>query len=87
MVKENVTSSGEVESDDEDSSVTRPPELLRRIFVHANLELYKELKQNKFPKELYEVHMFALRKKDEKTGIFRNILIIQFTYDAMHLST
>ena len=68
VVKENVTSSGEVESDDEDSSVTRPPELLRRIFVHANLELYKELKQNKFPKELYEVHMFALRKKDEKTA-------------------
>ena len=29
VVKENVTSSGEVERDDEDSSVTRPPEVLR----------------------------------------------------------
>jgi len=64
VVKENVTSSGEVETDEDDSSVTRPPENLRRIFVHANLELYKELKQNKFPKELYDVHMFALRPKD-----------------------
>lgn len=67
VVKENVTSSGEVESDDEDSSVTRPPDLLRQIFVHANLELCKEMKQNKFPKELYDVHMFALREKDPKS--------------------
>ena len=64
VVKENVTSSGEVETDEDDSSVTRPPENLRTIFVHANLELYKELKQNKFPKELYDVHMFALKPKD-----------------------
>jgi len=64
VVKENVTSSGQVESDDEDSSVTRPPQHLRDIFTQANMELYKELKQNKFPKELYDVHMFALRPKD-----------------------
>ena len=61
VVKENVTSSGEVEADDDDSSVTRPPELLRDIFSRADLEIYKEFKQNKFPKELYAVHMFALR--------------------------
>jgi len=65
VVKENVTSSGEVEEDDEDSSVTRPPELLRSIFLRSNLALYKEIKQNKFPKELYNVHMFALRPKDQ----------------------
>ena len=82
MVKENVTSSGEVshftffpvsflqskfvqvERDDEDSSVTRPPELLRTIFGRANLCIFKEFKQNKFPKELFDVHMFALRSKD-----------------------
>jgi hypothetical protein len=30
-----------VEKDEEDSSVTRPPELLKSIFAAANLELYK----------------------------------------------
>jgi len=61
VVKENVTSSGEIERDDEDSSVTRPPELLRDIFKRANLKIFKEFKQNKFPKELFPVHMFALQ--------------------------
>ena len=61
VVKENVTSSGKVEADDEDSSVTRPPELLRDIFNKAGLIIVKEFKQNKFPKELYSVHMFALK--------------------------
>jgi len=63
VVKENVTSSGEVERDDEDSSVTRPPEVLREIFGLAGLTIIKEFKQNKFPKELYDVHMFALQPK------------------------
>jgi len=63
VVKENVTSSGEVEEDEEDSSVTRPPEVLRGIFQKADLSIVKEFKQNKFPKELYAVHMFALRPK------------------------
>jgi len=66
VVKENVTSNGEVEQDEEDSSVTRPPELLRSIFSRANLEIYKEFKQNKFPKELFDVHMFALRSRHTK---------------------
>ena len=61
VVKENVTSNGEVEKDEQDSSVTRPPALLKQIFKQANLELVKEFKQNKFPKELFDVHMFALR--------------------------
>jgi len=60
VVKENVTSSGQVERDEEDSSVTRPPALLKSIFAKAGLSIYKEFKQNKFPKELYEVHMFVL---------------------------
>jgi len=68
VVKENVTSSGEVERDDEDSSVTRPPELLRTIFERANLSIFKEFKQNKFPKELFDVHMFALRSKDKASN-------------------
>jgi len=64
VVKENVTSSGEVEKDEEDSSVTRPPQLLREIFSKADLKIVKEFKQNRFPKELYDVHMFALRAVD-----------------------
>ena len=55
----------QVERDDEDSSVTRPPELLRTIFGRANLSIFKEFKQNKFPKELFDVHMFALRSKEK----------------------
>jgi hypothetical protein len=31
----------QVEKDEEDSSVTRPPELLKSIFASANLELFK----------------------------------------------
>ena len=61
LVKENVTSTERVEEDKVDSSVTRPPSLLKQILKQANLEIFKELKQNKFPKELYEVHMFALK--------------------------
>jgi protein N-terminal methyltransferase len=61
MVKENVTSSGEVEKDEEDSSVTRPPQLWKKLIKRANLTIVKEFKQNKFPKDIYEVHMFALR--------------------------
>ena len=63
LVKENVTSTERVEEDKVDSSVTRPPSLLKQIFKQANLEIFKELKQNKFPKELYEVHMFALKPR------------------------
>jgi len=60
VVKENVTSSNQVEQDKEDSSVTRPPALLKLIFSQADLSICKQFKQNKFPKELYEVHMFVL---------------------------
>ena len=45
--------------------MTRPPELLRTIFGRANLSIFKEFKQNKFPKELFDVHMFALRSKEK----------------------
>jgi len=63
IVKENVTSSGDVEVDEEDSSVTRPPHLLKSLFKQANLSIVKEFKQNKFPKDLYEVQIFALKSK------------------------
>lgn len=63
VVKENLTSSGQVEKDEDDSSVTRPDELFKEIFSKANLDLLLDLKQVKFPKELYTVKMYALKPK------------------------
>ena len=63
VVKENVTSTGEVEKDEDDSSVTRPDEKLKEIFDQAGLELVRDLKQQKFPKEIYGVKMYALRPR------------------------
>ena len=60
VVKENVTSTGEVEKDEDDSSVTRPDEKLKEIFAQAGLDLVRDLKQQKFPKEIYQVKMYAL---------------------------
>ena len=63
MVKENLTSSDEVEKDEEDSSVTRPENLLKQLFERAGLEIIRELNQQKMPQGLYPVKMFALRRK------------------------
>ena len=64
VVKENITSSGEVEMDDIDSSVTRPDGRFHYIFDASNLEVIRELQQKKFPQELYNVKMYAMRPKD-----------------------
>ena len=63
IVKENVTSSGETEMDEEDSSVTRPLSLLKDIFSKADMEILKEFDQKKMPQGLYPVKMFALKRK------------------------
>ena len=63
VVKENITSSGEVEIDDQDSSVTRTDGRFHYIFDAANLEVIRELPQKKFPQELYNVKMYAMRPK------------------------
>ncbi|KAJ8921081.1 hypothetical protein NQ315_015877 [Exocentrus adspersus] len=63
VVKENITSTDEVEMDRQDSSVTRPMRLLRQIFDKANLECYRQAKQRNFPKGLYSVYMFVLKPK------------------------
>ncbi|XP_022914219.2 N-terminal Xaa-Pro-Lys N-methyltransferase 1 [Onthophagus taurus] len=62
IIKENVTSSGAVEDDEKDSSVTRPFSMYMDIFKKANVNCFKKIKQTSFPKELYPVYMFALRK-------------------------
>lgn len=66
IVKENITSSGKVEMDDIDSSVTRTDSRFHYVFQTANLEIIRELPQKKFPQELYNVKMYALKPKQEK---------------------
>ena len=61
IVKENITSSGEIEEDEEDGSVTRSDQLMKDIFKQANLDIIREWTQPKFPKELYPVKLYALR--------------------------
>ncbi|KAF5275569.1 hypothetical protein FQA39_LY06681 [Lamprigera yunnana] len=63
IVKENTTSSGMIEKDEQDSSITRPIHELKLLFDIAGLECYRQMKQNSLPKELYNVYMFALRPK------------------------
>lgn len=67
IIKENITSSGEVETDETDSSVTRPVKLLRQLFKSAGLVCVKETEQSNFPKGLYAVRMFALRPEQNLT--------------------
>ncbi|KAK8744171.1 hypothetical protein OTU49_001030 [Cherax quadricarinatus] len=63
VVKENVTSSGKVELDEEDSSVTRPERQLLDIIERAELKILKNTKQPNFPKSLYEVNILCLKPK------------------------
>lgn len=60
IVKENVTSSGKVEKDEADSSITRSLKQYLKIFKCANLKRIKQCKQTNFPSGIYPVYMFAL---------------------------
>ncbi|KAK0179876.1 hypothetical protein PV327_005587 [Microctonus hyperodae] len=66
IVKENVTSSNNVEKDTQDSSVTRPYDDLKAAFKSANLICIKERKQTHLPRGLYPVYMFALKPSSVK---------------------
>ena len=61
FVKENMCSGQEPDFDEQDSSWTRPRTLLLQLFKEAGLHVLREQKQKSFPKELYEVRMFALK--------------------------
>jgi protein N-terminal methyltransferase len=61
VIKDNHTSSEQVERDPVDGSVTRSFALLLSIFAKANLSLVLEQRQSKFPKKIYPVKMFVLR--------------------------
>jgi len=64
VLKENMTSSGEVEMDSTDSSVTRPYALICNLIDRSGLRLVKDQKQQRFPKDLYEVRMLAMKPVD-----------------------
>ena len=46
--------------------MTRPSSLLMEIFGWANLAIYKEFKQNKFPKDIFDVFMYALKPVNQQ---------------------
>lgn len=60
VVKENVTSTGKIEKDSTDSSVTRSFKQYIRIFKKCSLKRIKQCKQANFPTGIYPVYMFAL---------------------------
>ncbi|KAG1465706.1 hypothetical protein G6F46_001453 [Rhizopus delemar] len=59
-VKEN-NASKEALFDDEDSSVTRPNQALKRLFAEAGLTIVKEEVQKGFPAGLFAVRMYLLK--------------------------
>ena len=61
IVKENVASGDEPDFDDADSSYTRPLDTLLALFKAAKLTVIRNEKQKNFPKDLYSVHLFALK--------------------------
>uniref|UniRef100_A0A0A9Z911 Alpha N-terminal protein methyltransferase 1 n=1 Tax=Lygus hesperus TaxID=30085 RepID=A0A0A9Z911_LYGHE len=63
VIKENHTSSGEVDVDEVDSSLTRPLDLIKKIVADAGLEPIISKHQKDFPKGLYPVVMMALKPK------------------------
>lgn len=61
VIKDNVSSTGDEELDEGDSTVTRSLERWRELVHEAGYVVAREKKQLRFPKELYEVRMFACR--------------------------
>ncbi|KAM3965276.1 N-terminal Xaa-Pro-Lys N-methyltransferase 1 [Aphomia sociella] len=67
IVKENITSSNEIEYDEDDSSVTRSCELMQKIFHEAQLDIVRCDVQTNFPEDIYPVYMFAISPMDGKS--------------------
>lgn len=61
VMKDNVTTSGKVELDEEDSSITRPLTTFETILRNAGFKIVKAIRQQGFPKGLYPVYMIACR--------------------------
>ncbi|XP_003385551.1 PREDICTED: N-terminal Xaa-Pro-Lys N-methyltransferase 1-B-like [Amphimedon queenslandica] len=62
VVKENIARD-EDEFDDNDSSVTRSMEAFLRIFSESNLVILKQELQPRWPENMFEVALFALKPK------------------------
>ncbi|KAF5838956.1 alpha-N-methyltransferase NTM1 [Dunaliella salina] len=62
FVKENICRQGFI-VDKEDSSLTRSNAYMQELFEKANMQLLYNVKQRQFPKELFEVRMYALRPR------------------------
>lgn len=60
IIKENITTSETIDFDEQDSSVTRPLNLMKEIFQSARLEILFMDIQDNFPDDIYEVYSFAL---------------------------
>lgn len=62
-MKENICGTGFI-YDLEDESVTRSDEIYKELFKRSGLKIIKNKCQTNFPKELFKVEMYALRKID-----------------------
>ena len=60
LIKENMGSSPVPEFDEKDCAWTRPRSSWLDLIHRAGLTVVKEEKQKSFPRDLYDVHMFAL---------------------------
>lgn len=69
ILKENVTSSNRIELDQQDSSVTRPKEELKKFFEQSGFKLIREELQRQMPQGLYPVYMFAYVPIDDKPNL------------------
>uniref|UniRef100_A0A914X584 Uncharacterized protein n=2 Tax=Plectus sambesii TaxID=2011161 RepID=A0A914X584_9BILA len=62
VLKENLSSSGKIDFDEQDHSYTRPHETLLELFEKAGLTLLRDKKQTNFPKGMYEM-LSALKQR------------------------
>lgn len=72
IIKENTTTTQELDLDRQDSSVTRPLHLLCDLLQKAGLRCVKQKRQVNFPHGLYPVYMIATRPSQEKAPLTLN---------------
>lgn len=81
VLKENTTSSGILDKDTTDSSVTRPLDHICLLLQQSNLKCVKQKRQEKFPNGLYPVYMIATRPIQESNVQTEDITISDETED------